>query len=278
MNTQSPLPAPSPATLPRKRRRRWPKVLLGLFVLLLLGAWFVPAIVAKTTLRNWAARKALADLKGTVEVGGASAGWFSPIELRDVTVKDAQGRTLLAVPKVTSSKSLYALLKNSSDAGEFVVEKPAIEVVCEGNSTNLEDALAKFLNDESPPKPTRTALALKVSGGRLTIHDAGKGWNFDAVEVAVNIPASRTEALTAKVSAGGPGELEADVSLGERGQVKLVATGFPLDALAPVLRRVEPGVSVGGKLTAGVTASGRRGKSASTAPSPRVTSSCPESD
>ncbi|HUR55449.1 MAG TPA: hypothetical protein VMZ71_15045, partial [Gemmataceae bacterium] len=257
MNTQSPLPTTPPAPLPRTRRRQ---ILVGLLVTVVLVLWVTPVVVAKTGVRNWAARKALAGLNGSVDVGGASLSWFGPVELRNVTIKDAQGRTLVAAPKITCSRTLVGLIRDRSHVGEVVVEKPAIEVVCEGQSTNLEDAFAKFLNDDSPPKPTRTAVELKVRGGKLTVHDAGKGWHFDAVEAAVNIPASRTEALTAKVSAGGPGELEADVSLGDRGQVKLVATGFPLEALAPVLRRVEPGVSVGGKLTAGVTASWEKGK------------------
>ena len=248
MNTQSPLPEPAPA--PKRRRRRWPKVLLALFVLLLVGVWFAPAIVAKTGLRNWAARKALADVNGTVEVGGASTGWFSAIELRDITVKDAQGRALLTVPRVTSSKTLWSLLRNHADVGEFVVEKPVIEITCDGNTTNLEHAFAKFLNDDSPPKPTRTALNLKVNGGTLTVHDGGKTWRVEALDAAVTIPASRSEPLTAKATAPG---LDADASLGERGRVKLAATDFPLDSLAPALRRVEPGVSVGGTLTAGVT-------------------------
>src|SRR5206468_6489646 len=128
---------PAPAA---KRRRRWTRAILPIFLLLLAVAWLAPAVVARTELRNRLARQAIADLRGSVTVGGASLGWFSPVELRDVTVKDGQGRTLLAAPKVTGSKTLFALLRDRSDPGEFTAEGPTAEVVCEKGSTNLEDA------------------------------------------------------------------------------------------------------------------------------------------
>src|SRR6478752_855259 len=83
--TPPPAAAPAPSPRPVSRRRRWLKPLLP------LGAWFAPAVVAKTELRNRFSRQALANLHGSVEVGSASLGWFSPVELRDITIRDEQG-------------------------------------------------------------------------------------------------------------------------------------------------------------------------------------------
>src|SRR5262245_2675943 len=142
--TQPPPPAPTPAavapaTPAKSRRRRWPKALAGLLALLLLGVWFAPTVVAKTGLRNRIARQAAADLNGSLDVGGASLGWLSTIGLRDVTLTDREGRVVARIPKVTSSKSLLAILRDRSGLGEFTFHSPAVEVVCEKNSTNLED-------------------------------------------------------------------------------------------------------------------------------------------
>jgi hypothetical protein len=224
--------------------------------LLLAAVWFAPAVVARTELRNRFARQALADLRGSVTVGGASLGWFSPVELRAVTVKDEQGRTLLAAPKVTGSKTLFALLWDRSDPGEFTVEGPTAEVVCEKGATNLEDAITNYLKDETPPGPTRTPVSVRVTGGRVTFRDADthRAWEFTSVDAAVTVPRERSSPVHVKLSAATPGKLDADLSLGDGGSAKLTAVGFPLDALAPVLRRVEPGLSVGGQLTADLTA------------------------
>ena len=258
-------PALTPSSLmpqsssPVRKPRRWLRRFAILFVLLGLGLWFAPTIAAKTGLRDRVVREASVDLRGTVEVGDASLGWFAPIELRDVIVKDTQGRTLLTAPKITSSKTLFALLRDRSDLGEFTVEQPVAEIVCEKGSTNLEEAIANFLKDETPAAPTRPAVAIKVIGGKLVLHDpeAGTKSEFESLEAAVGVPASRSQPVTINVrtaTAGSPGTLETDLSLGERGSAKLVAAGFPLESLAPIMRRLDPTTTVAGKLTADVRA------------------------
>lgn len=253
-DTVTPPPVPAPAPAPKASRvRKWAKRLLPLLTLLVLGVWFAPAIVAKTELRNRFARQALADLRGNVNVGGASLGWLSPVELTDITVTDANGRTLVTVPKATSQKSLFALARNTAEPGEFVIEGATIAVVFENGTTNLETALAEYLKDDKPAAPTRTPVSLRVTGATLTLTDAatGKTERVEGVATDVNVPGPRSEPVTAKVTAD-TGKLTADLSLGESSSAKLVAQGFPLDTLAPLLARAEPGLSVAGALTADV--------------------------
>src|SRR5262249_59005519 len=102
--TQSPPASAQSAAKPR--RRRWVKLLAGLFALLVLLVWFAPTIVAKTGLLNRFARKAAAGLNGTVDVGGASPGWFSRGELRDATLKDLPSPGGVTIPQGPSSQSL----------------------------------------------------------------------------------------------------------------------------------------------------------------------------
>ena len=193
--------APTPPAAPR-RRRRWFWRLMPL-VTLFVCVWFAPVIVANTNLRNRLAKQALADVHGSVEVGGASLSWLSPIELRDVTIRDDAGRTLVSVAKVTSQKSLLALARNQSEPGEFTIESPTIAVVCEKNSTNLETAFAEYLKDDGKPAgPTRTPVAVRVSGGTLTLTDAetGKTTSVEDITANVSIPASRVRTGHSEVS------------------------------------------------------------------------------
>ena len=244
------MPAAAKPPAPKRKRRRWVRYTAGPLLLLALAAWFAPSVVAHTGLRNKFIRDAATGLKGDVTAAGASLGWFSPVALRDVRVTDPQGRVLLAVPKVTSSKTLLALIRDRSDLGEFRVERPAVEIVAENGTTNLEDAFAEFLKDESPAGTTHAAVTVTVSDGTFTFRAADKTWQFDAVQASVAVPRSRSEPVAAKLSAAGhDGKLEADAMLGDTGSVKLTAAGFPLEAAAPLLRRVESGLSVGGRLT-----------------------------
>ncbi|MBN9122671.1 MAG: hypothetical protein J0I06_26580 [Planctomycetes bacterium] len=246
-----PVAAPASPPPPTSRRRRWLKRLLPLAILLALGAWFAPAVVAKTELRNRFARQALADLHGSVNVGGASLGWFSPVELRDVTVTDEQGRTVVRVPKVTSQKSLLALARDPADPGEFTLEGPTVAVVCEKGSTNLETCLAEYLKDDgAPPAPTRTPVSLRVSGGTLTLTEGERGTkSVEDVGATVTVPASRAEPVSVKVTAA-TGQLGVEASLGETGSAKFVSSGLPLDTFGPLLNRVDPGLTLAGAVSA----------------------------
>lgn len=247
--------APPPVAA-KPRKRRWPRRVLGLFVLLTVAVWFAPAVAARTGLVGRVVRSATADLRGTVEVGGASLGWLSPVELRDVVVKDRQGRVLLTAPKVTSSKTLFGFVRDRSDLGSFAVDRPAAEVVCETGGTNLEDALAEYLKDDGRPKaPARPAVTVTVADGSLTVRAGDRVTEAGGIAATVAVPASRAEPVTAKLSATSPGKLDADLSVGDRGTAKVVAAGFPLDALAPAVRRLQPGLSLAGVLTADVSAS-----------------------
>ena len=243
----------APAPRPVSRRRRWLKRLLPLVALLTLGVWFAPMVVAKTSLRNRLAQKALADVRGTVDVGSASLGWFSQVELRDVTIKDEAGRTLVSVPKITSQKDLFDLARNRADMGEIALETPTIAVVCEKGTTNLEVAFAKYLEDRTEPAATRPALALRVTGGTLSITDGdtNKTASIEGIAATVGVPASRIEQIAVKLTAS-TGNLDVDVSAGDPLSIKLVCAGLPLEPFAPLLKRADPDLTLAGTLTANV--------------------------
>ena len=116
----------------RPKKRRWLKRIVLLSTLLVIIALLLPTIIAKTGLRNAPLRLALANLRGTVEAGGASLSWLGPIQYTDVEFRDPHGELLLAIAKVESEKSLLAILQNLNDLGTFHIERPQISIVVRG--------------------------------------------------------------------------------------------------------------------------------------------------
>jgi hypothetical protein len=253
-----PVNSVSPPKVRPRVRWRWARRLGVLFVLLGVLAWFAPAIAVKAGLANWFAGKLLADFDGTTRVGGASLGWLSPVELRDVTLTDAAGRTLLTAPMLTSSKTLLQLARDRSDLGTFTIDRPTAEVVCENGTTNLERAIAKYFT--GPSSATRTAVTVRVTGGTLTLRDADRSRErtLTGVEGEVTVPAATTEPVAVKVRSE-TGKLDADLTVGAEIAGKLTAADFPLDVIEPFARRADPGLTLAGlvsaDLTAGVTPS-----------------------
>jgi hypothetical protein len=250
---QSQLQGQAPVPKRRSFFARWARRLLPLVVLLVLLVWFAPTIVAKTELRNRIARAATADLKGTLHVGGASFGWFSPIELTDVTITDEAGRTIATVPKVTSEKSLLALARNRADLGTFTLDGAALTVVFEKGTTNVEGALASYLNAEKPNTDSRPPVALTVTNAALALTDAetNKTTRVEGVNGSVTVPSARAEPVIVALTAA-TGNLKAELALGATGSAKLSADALALDTFAPALKRAHAGVALSGALTANV--------------------------
>jgi translocation and assembly module TamB len=246
--------ADPPPTRPRRRGRRLLVRLAATGLLLLLAAWLAPVVVARTGLRQTVLARVFADLDGTVTAGGASLGWFSPVELTDVAVTDPSGRPVLRAERVTSSKTLLALAVGHSDLGTFTIERPVLEVVCEPGATNVERAIAKYLADDTPPKPERTGLAVKVEQGRVVLKETGREGEttLDPFDLAVTVPRSRTEPVTLALSAGtpdpaAPGRVGAECAFGGDADLTVTADRFAVESLGPLVRRFVPGTEVAGK-------------------------------
>jgi len=155
-------------------RRRW-GLRLGIVVLLLgVLVWFLPAIVAKTSLRQQIAPWAVPELAGKVTIGSASLGWLSPVELREIDLRDPAGGPVATVSAVTTSRALWQLALQSSDLGVIRVERPEVNLVVRSGGSNLEDVIRPVLeapskkSDEGPPP----AIVLEIVNGKILLAEA----------------------------------------------------------------------------------------------------------
>src|SRR5262245_25426584 len=80
----------TPAATPKKRRR-WRRRLTWFFVVLFVLLAVAPHAISIPFVRHWIAAKASDALGRRVTIGGASAKWWSGIELRDVEVHNPPG-------------------------------------------------------------------------------------------------------------------------------------------------------------------------------------------
>ncbi len=228
-------------------------------VVLLALVWFAPAIVANTGLKRIAISEATTDLNGSAEVGELSLGWLSPVEMRDVAVKDASGKTVLVAERVTTSRTLLDLLLDHSDVGTIAVEKPVVSATFANGSTNLEDVIAKYLKDDGPTPTDRTAVAIVVTDGQVKLLEEGRETALDKVRGTIAVPRSRGEPITAKISAettaaGRTGTVDLAIEAGPTTHLELTASEFATENLGPLVRRFAPGTTLAGRLTAKVAA------------------------
>ncbi len=251
----------SPAPSPKRRSLR----LLAVLVVLAAVVWLLPSIAAHTPLLEWGLQRATADLGGTLRIESASLGWFSPIAVQGVEVKDAEGKPLLTLPAASGDRCLASLLWDASNLGHLRLEGPKLSLVLRDDGSNVEDLLAKYLapqGAEGKP-PAKIGLALEIVDGCLSVTDqrSGRKWQVDKLTATVDIPAGADGPLAAKVSADlpdarRPGNLTVSVRPTAAGsEAKLRAVNVPLAMFRAVAARFAPGTTLSGQLSSDVQAS-----------------------
>ena len=204
----------------RPSRRRW-FLWRGAILLALLAALahFAPAILATTGLWKTVLAIAVPALSGKVDAGSISLGWFSPIVIKDLTVRDLDGEVLAQVGSLRSEKTLLDLARNQADLGKFTVDSPQAVIVLRADGSNVEDLLAllvkEFEKKENKPTGAIPAFSLELTRGRIELIDriSARDWQLAGLELKLDFPAAPQEART--------GSLSAIVSrLGENGDAK----------------------------------------------------------
>ena len=154
----------------RKRFRRR----LGMFLgLLAVGAVvFAPMFVAKTSLRHRILPMLLPEYPAEITTGRATLLWWASVELGDVQFHDTEGQPFLHIEKITSEKSLAALLLDRVQVGGFSVEQPKLKILVREGGSNLEEAIAPLLAPaEDSPGAGVCVLRAGRAGGNCRCQD-----------------------------------------------------------------------------------------------------------
>jgi hypothetical protein len=199
------------------------------------------------------AQAAVSGLRGKLNVGGASLGWFSRIQLQDVTLKDTEGNLVASVPRVESSKTLLGLVWDRSDLGEFHVQAPTLHLTVEESSTNLERVLADYLQPGEQKAGATPSVTIRVTDAKVHVEDsvAHRKATLDQGTVVVNLPreGAPTARASVQVQDEKPGRLAVEADLAGKGTAKLTLESFPLDLLNAGLRRVQQKTTLSGNVS-----------------------------
>lgn len=239
--------------LPRSRWR-WP-LRIGLLLLLLatvvalgpqmLARWVLPGLIASRINENVA---------GRVTIGEVEIGWNQPLVIRDLKILDNDGNEVLAVPSARTSHGMLQFLRGIPDFGTITIDKPALTLVAQDDSSNLEKLLRPLLEKESDGSG-RIGLVVEVSEGLFRIQEPARGSDrsITPVNLTVSIPRSAEEPISIELaadvaSASGTGSLRVAWTHGSVSQGTVTAKRFPAEVLEPLLARVAAGSELGGTI------------------------------
>ncbi len=266
-----------------RRRRRWPWV-LGAIALLV---FFLPNMIGWFGLQQRALDYGLADFNGKVSIEKVSLGWLQPVKLTNVLAVDQQGNLIFKVANVTTSKSLFALA-TSGKYGELNVHSPVAYVQLRPDGSNLEDALANYIQPAAPDSPDATPPAQPTALPRVkvNVHDgqafvstnvSTQVWQVDQLNAVAETTTDSAPLILDAQCRITPGVIGADgqtinetsgamtlTSQVDRGadvlafnsaDVLLETQNFPLSLAAPVMQRFVGPAQTAGNLNGVIQAS-----------------------
>ncbi len=257
----------------RKKNLRVPRILFIGLVTIAALIFFLPTIIAVTPLRQIAVDTALSKLNGKLDLKAVSLGWFSPVELTGVSAADDLGKPLFFAEKISTEKTLLALI-TGSDFGRVAVTEPTVFLKLREDGSNIEDAFANYLNADTQDSPG-PPVEIAISNGNvaLSVDDQPPRWSFQQItgKLKANQPKLPLAAkfsgavisqdpLTSQGQAAGQFHIEVKIDEGtqqlafKRGAVSLSARQLPTDAATPFLTRFYERMEMGGLLNGEIAA------------------------
>jgi hypothetical protein len=246
-------------------------------IILLVGLlWLAPILVAHSPMLSWAVGYLTTGLRGKVHVESASLGWFSPIAMSGIEIRDEHGQPVLEATKVTGERWLSGLLWNSSKLGRFRAEKPKCTLVLRDDGSNLEDILNGWASIAKNEKTNQAAdgtagqatdLQVEIVDGQVLVNEARtqRSWLVQNLQVVLALPADTGKPITFETSGligdqRRSGRFEAKLFTGQGGgkadQLELKAQNVPLAVLAPLVARSAPGIRLDGWLSSDLQCQG----------------------
>jgi hypothetical protein len=168
--------------LKKLKRKIAARVLLTIVLLIVVG----PHLARLPPLRHWCLRAALPKIEGEVYTGGASFGWFSPVEYRDITISARDGAPAITIPAIRGERLLWRCALSPREWGAYVVERPVMYAARTERGLSI---LEVFPDLSTAP---RAAVSTTVRDGTLifTGQDGAERWRIERVNFAFEMDIS----------------------------------------------------------------------------------------
>lgn len=236
-----------PETKPPRRSGRWFVRLCLTVALFSTAAWFIPEIVARTSLRQEVPKLLFPFFKGQVALGETTLGWMSPVVVRDVRVVDQGGDPLFTIGEVRSSATLWQIATDTAALGRFDLRELAATVQNRPDGTNFDQTLADFCNAPAPAKQKSLELVCEGAKVEVTVPTGGDPVQLPPIDVHLSVGICAPNAVevhvTARDTASNASSLRVHTVSPVQGtgdgplELEVTAVRWQLAQLTPLLRR-----------------------------------------
>ncbi|MGH7179263.1 MAG: hypothetical protein ACREJC_17935, partial [Tepidisphaeraceae bacterium] len=186
--------APHP---PRRSKRWWLRITLGLILILVVVVAMGPWIASTSPVRGYVVKQLNGTLNGSVSIADYSVGWMSGASARGVQVFDRDHKLILQIPKFVSKVSLLDVIRGNIDLGDTQLDVRLDDIVVdrEGN-LNIASIAKPEPHQKAPPHEDqpinlpniRGSLTVNILGGRISGQGVPQPVEIQPGTISVSIP------------------------------------------------------------------------------------------
>src|SRR4030042_95522 len=112
----------------RRRSRKWPWVLGGILVLIILIVLLIPVVLSSRGFTRVTQATINRSTGGQTDIGDLSVGWLKGIRVADFSFRGENGWAEVDIGRITSRPSYSSLLGGPLALGRTVVDQPRVAI------------------------------------------------------------------------------------------------------------------------------------------------------
>lgn len=259
------------------RSRRWPWVIAGVLILVVLLLLLAPIFLSSHGFTRMVVARINRSTGGTAEMGDLSVGWRKGIRISDFSFRDKAGWTRVNISGIGAQPRLGSLLGGTLSLGETIIDRPEVEI-----DLRKRPAPAVVATGERPQRNPAKAAGLVLLGDVVisdgSVHLTDTGGKTVVVagldsRLSVRPPgqASRVEVDMRVADAGHEAQVRASGTVtptkgsgwtlkGTSGDIVVEVNDLKLDSLAPLFDLAGVELQAKGRVSADLTSTLQDGK------------------
>ena len=132
-----------------RRSRKWPWIVGGVLVLILVVLLLIPVILSSGGFTRWVQAKISSSTGGQANIGDLSVGWLRGVQIADFSFRGPNGWAEVDINRITAQPSYSSLLGGTLSVDRAEIDQPHIAVDLRERPPSTKAGPSMDMNDLS---------------------------------------------------------------------------------------------------------------------------------
>lgn len=247
----------------RTRTRKWPWILAGMLIVLVLIVLLIPVALSSQRFTRWLGARISNSTGGQADIGNLSVGWFRGVRVSDFSFQGQDGWAQVNIDRITTQPNYAGLLSGNLALDRTVIDQPRIAIDLRNRPPATDEEPSSFdMNDIA-----RLHDVVIRDGSVQVIDTTGRTTQLADFDSTLNMrPAGQTSKFNLAAAVGqadAPGRIQASGQItpdkqqgwslrGTTGDITVEVNELDLSSVAPFLSMAGVQVQAQGTVSADI--------------------------